>query len=447
MDPSETIKIEGNATHSEEIASSIDDADITTAHARFLETEDPPSINPSSKPKDADMTTAPATSSETEAFAAINSSKPEDATQMAEIAKDSLGENESNEDMAEADVPAGLSNPSPAPETGRAAKKTRSHAPKAPFDKPDFVRDFPYENAELTDHQLGMLICQGPTVRKKWAHYFNSNGHLRPQYHGQLFAKLPNGELKYPEDILLSNVALDLSSAMQRWQQREEREANRKPAKKKKAKKNKASTEPEETDNVPETAHENDPYRSRSRLGSAGLPRDSLASAPISGRRAPPKRGIDRHRSQSPRRDCAAPASGRLTVEPSGVTYRGEHDNSVSATGADRPMRGNSFGPRDGDENRQTGEDEPWLYDPAQPIQRYRAGDLDPVALADLKISIEGIHREVSKLHMKLLAACDNSNNLQFKMNANDLMIKLWTLQNSCWMLQRQVTTDMMEDE
>lgn len=515
MNPSETTKGKEKAPGSED-ATSIENADITTA-----------------------ATVSPVTNS----FTSVSTSaKLKHAKKMTEMAKANLAEDESDEDTTGPATHASSSTRSPALKAGEASKKPKSHAPRNVYDKPESLpRDFPDEHTELADDQIRKLITQGPSFRKRYYNYFVSNGNLRRQYYHLIFEKLPSGEMRYPESILASNLPSRSDTILQRIQQHEEREASGKPVRKKAkmGKKNEAAEEnpePKESQNVPEAMQKNSAptgreplstpvlmplsdtlpkptfqgslkslpepvaataaavtseaqspqpsretdlpsshsYRSRSRSGSTRPSSNSAASHPID---FPPKRlfgSLVRRRSRSPRQNFAASASHTSTAEAaSGSTCRVENTSmapavsaasAVSRTDLDRPMRGNPFGPRNGEGQEKSGEDKTQLYDPVHVqntendsirlyldnqivpfIQRYEAGDMDLMAMGELEKSVAWIHQEVHKLNITLSAACESSSSLQFKINVNDLIMRLLALQKSCWTLQEQVTKSTME--
>ncbi|KAJ5216067.1 uncharacterized protein N7498_002474 [Penicillium cinerascens] len=493
--------------------------------------------------ENANMTTAASASPATNSFTFIStSSKLKHAKKMAELAKVSLAEDEPTEDTTGPGTPTSTSIRPPALNAGEASKKPKSHAPRNVYDKPESLpRDFPDEQAELTDDQIRKLITQGPSFRKRYYNYFVSNGNLRRQYYHLIFEKLPSGEMRYPEYILASNLPSRSDTIQQRIQQREEREASGKPIRKKAkmSKTNEAAednSEPKGSLNVPEAKHKNSAptgkeplstpvlmslvdarpgpilqgsfeslpepavatsaavtsevqspqpsretgppsshsYRSRSRSGSTRPSSNSVASPPISSARNRLSRPLVRRRSRSPRRDFATSASHTSTVEAaSGSTCRAENASAVlavspssaaSKTGLDRPMRGNPFGPRNGEGKEKSGEDKPQLYDPAHMkspendsirlyldneivpfIQRYETGNMDLMAMGELERSVAWIHQEVHKLNIALSTACETSSNLQFKISINDLIMRLLALQKSCWMLQEQVNKTTME--
>lgn len=418
MNSSETTKGKEKATGSEG-ASSIENADMTTA-----------------------ATASPATNSV--AFIST-SSKLKHAKEMTEMAKASLAEDVSDEYTTGPATPASSSIRSPALNAGEGSKKPKSHAPRNVYDKPESLpRDFPDEQAELTGDQIRKLITQGPSFRKRYYNYFVSNGNLRRQYYHLIFEKLPSGEMRYPENILASNLPSRSNTIQQRIQQREEREASGKPIRKKAkmGKKNEdaeENSEPKESQNVPEAKQKNSAptdreplstpvlmplsdtlprptlqgsfeslpelaaatsaavtsevqspqpsreigppsshsYRSRSRSGSTRPSSNSVASPPISSVRNRLSGSLVRvrRRSRSPRRDFVASASHTSTAEAaSGSPCRAENTSAVlaispssaaSRTDLDRPMRGNPFGPRNGGGKEKSGEDKPQLYDPA----------------------------------------------------------------------------------
>lgn len=508
--------------------------------------EKAPGSEGASSIENADMTTAATASPATNSFTSIStSSKLKHAKKMTEMAKASLAEDESDEDTTGPATPASSSIRSPALKSGETSKKPKSHAPRNVYDKPESLpRDFPDEHTELADDQIRKLITQGPSFRKRYYNYFASNGNLRRQYYHLVFEKLPSGEMRYPENILASNLPSRSDTILQRIQQREEHEASGKPIRKKvkMGKKNEAAeedSEPKESQNVPEAMQKNSAptereplstpflmplsdtrskptlqgsfkslpepaaataaavtsevqspqpsretgppssrsYRSRSRSDSARPSSNSVASLPSS----PPQNrrfgSLVRRRSRSPRRNFAAFTSHTSTAEAaSGSTCRAENTSAapavsaastasaVSKTGLDRPMRGNPFGPRNGEGKEKSGEDKPQLYDPAHIrstendsvrlyldneivpfIQRYEAGDMDLMAMGELERSVAWIHQEVHKLNITLSAACESSSNLQFKINLNDLIMRLLALQKSCWTLQEQVNKSTME--
>lgn len=415
--------------------------------------------------EDGESTTSAAGSPEINTLISINASiNPKQAKKREELAKLSLAEDESDNEITEAAVPARPSNPLPAPKAAKHPKKQKSHAPRPSFDKPEQLPfDFPDGEAKLTEDQIRTLICQGPGLRKRYQQYFGSTGHLRQAHYNLICEKLPTGELKYEEHILSSNLGSHWESVLQRFQQREQR-------RKRKTKASEASesvedgTEPKENhDGLEATLKNLTPRKGAARLStttSDGLfePLSGITTAEDSGEG--PSKGASRqiipplipsYRSRSPL-GPAIPSGNILACLPAP-----QYNPCV------RPDRHRSHSPRSRSPRGSSatrGEDETHVYDTAHQnhsmrhldsdlmrvIQIYEAGDLDQLAMDDLARFVQVIQRGTAKLISTLSTADDNSKCPKLKLKVNGLMVKLLSLQLSCFKLQEQLKADMMAE-
>jgi hypothetical protein len=62
----------------------------------------------------------------------------------------------------------------------------------------------------------------------------------------------------------------------------------------------------------------------------------------------------------------------------------------------------------------------------------------------DLAAFVQFVRRGIAKLNTTLSTACDNSKHPKLKLKVHDLMVKLLSLQLSCFKLQDQLKADMM---
>jgi hypothetical protein len=64
--------------------------------------------------------------------------------------------------------------------------------------------DLPSKDDELSEAQIASLCYQPPRVRQAYTRYFANAGTIRAAYANILMERLPNGELRFPEDVLRS---------------------------------------------------------------------------------------------------------------------------------------------------------------------------------------------------------------------------------------------------
>lgn len=415
---------------------------------------------------DGEFTTSAAGSPKTNTFISMDPSiNPKQAKKWEELTKLGLAEDESDNEITEAAVPARPSTALPAPKAADHTKKQKSHAPRPSFDKPEQLPlDFPDENAKLTEDQIRKLICQGPALRKRYHQHFVSSGHLRSAHYNLICEKLPTGELKYEQHVLSSNLGPRWGSVLQRFQQREQRDVPTKPPRKRKTKASKESksvedgTEPKENhDGAEATLKNSTPHKGAARLStptSEGLfgPLSETTTAADNGE-GPSKRPsretipplIPSYRSRSPL-GPARPSGNRLAGLPAP-----QDDPFV------HPDRRRSRSPRGSSATR--GEDEPQLY--AQQIYSTRqyfedaimranriceGSDLDQMTMDDLAAFVQLVQRGIAKLNTTLLIGSDNSKSLELKLKVIDLMVKSLSLQLSCFKLRDQLKADTMAE-
>ncbi|OOQ84207.1 hypothetical protein PEBR_33656 [Penicillium brasilianum] len=62
----------------------------------------------------------------------------------------------------------------------------------------------PNPEDELNDAEIASLCSQPPRIRQRYTNYFASHGVIRAAYYKILFERLPDGELRLPEEVLRS---------------------------------------------------------------------------------------------------------------------------------------------------------------------------------------------------------------------------------------------------
>ncbi|KAJ5727298.1 hypothetical protein N7493_005118 [Penicillium malachiteum] len=100
---------------------------------------------------------------------------------------------------------------SPAPVGGFSASPapTASSAPtRVPRQRMNFhtPKSLPKADEPLQPDQLRELFRCAPCIRKSYNNYFTAHGHLRTEHHSLIFEKNDKGELRFPDDVLASNV-------------------------------------------------------------------------------------------------------------------------------------------------------------------------------------------------------------------------------------------------
>jgi hypothetical protein len=408
--------------------------------------------------EDGESTTSAAGSPENYTFISVNASiNPKQAKKQEELAKLSLAEDESDNEITEAAVPARPSTTLPAPKAADHPKKQKSHAPRPSFDKPEQLPlDFPDGEAKLTEDQIRTLIRQGPSLRKRYQQYFGSTGHLRQAHYDLICERLPTGELKYAEHILSSNLGSHWESVLQRFQQREQRK--RKPKASKESESVEDGTEPKQDhDGLEATLKNLTPRQGAARLST---PTSDGLFEPLSGTTTAADSG-----------EGSSKGASRQTVPPLIPSYRSrsplgplaglpapQHNPFV------RPDRRRSRSPRSRSPRGSSatrGGDEPQLYETAhqdhsmrqyldgdlmRAIQNYETSDLDKMTMDDLAAFVQFVRRGIAKLNTTLSTTCDSSKRPKLKLKVHDLMVKLLSLQLSCFKLQDQLKADMMKE-
>lgn len=80
-------------------------------------------------------------------------------------------------------------------------------------------------------------------------------------------------------------------------------------------------------------------------------------------------------------------------------------------------------------------------------IQRFEAGDLNLLKVEDLAGFNQWINIQVSQLNANLMDASKAGQSQRYRRSLNEIMMKLLTLQNSCYDLEEQLKTARMADE
>jgi hypothetical protein len=407
--------------------------------------------------EDGESTTSAAGSPENYTFISVNASiNPKQAKKQEELAKLSLAEAESDNEITEAAVPA--------PKAADHPKKQKSHAPRPSFDKPEQLPlDFPDGEAKLTEDQIRTLICQAPSLRKRYQQYFGATGHLRQAHYNLICEKLPTGELKYAEHILSSNLGSHWESVLQRFQQREQRK--RKPKASKGSESVEDGTEPKQDhDGLEATLKNLTPRQGAARLST---PTSDSLFEPLSGTTTAADSGegsskgasrqtipplIPSYRSRSPLGPAKPP--GNILAGLPAPQY-----NPFVRTDRRRSQSPRSRSPHGTSATR--GGDAPQLYETAhqdhsmrqfldgdlmRAIQNYETSDLDKMTMDDLAAFVQFVRRGIAKLNTTLSTTCDSSKRPKLKLKVHDLMVKLLSLQLSCFKLQDQLKADMMKE-
>ncbi|KAJ5380788.1 uncharacterized protein N7496_003216 [Penicillium cataractarum] len=90
--------------------------------------------------------------------------------------------------------------PEPASSSVKGTRSKRRMKPTVDLDS------LPNPEDELTDAEIANLCCQPPRIRQRYTNYFASHGVIRAAYCRILFERLPDGELRFPEEVLRSCI-------------------------------------------------------------------------------------------------------------------------------------------------------------------------------------------------------------------------------------------------
>jgi hypothetical protein len=356
--------------------------------------------------------------------------------------------------------------PSPASKSAEIDKKIKLRGPRKPWSQPhDLPKGFPDEKAELTEDQIKQLISQAPSFRKRYCHYFSVNGNIKQAFYNLIFEKKPDGEMKYEDWVLNSNLPCRWDNAMQRWEQRS---SSAKQARKRQTKTSKNKETGEEAIDAKDCDNSVDGTEfSRAKEAerlctpasdvffetsphAAGLPTatDKAATSLV------PESTANRSAQHGPSSSSIHNESFYGSLRQLYRTPRSERLESPFV----RPERRRSRSPR-GNYAAQN-KDEAKAYVPAhlpqsihkclddglaQSIKQYEDVGVELMNLDDLAAFAMRMERNITKVNAALNQASEKFGNMKVKKTLNELMASFLALQMSCMELQEQMERDAMQ--
>lgn len=419
------------------------------------------------------------TSSEVNKSTSPNKTNPKVAKKkrLLEDAKQDLTDTESDE---ETETRSSVDfSPSPAHKSGETDKKIKLRGPRRPWKQPDDLpKSFPDEKAELTEDQIKQLITQAPVFRKKYCNYFAVNGHIKQAFYNLIFEKRPDGEMKYEDWVLNSNLPSRWDTAMQRWEQRSS-SAKQTRKRQTKSSKNKETEEEavdsKDCDNSAEAHHMEGTVISRAKEAARLSERPCTPATEVFYETLPHADGLP---TATDKAATNATATAATTLVPNQSAQHGPSPTSTRnepfsgslrqlyrtprSEGLEspfqRPERRRSRSPRDNYATQNKDEAQPYVSahltqsihqcldnELAQSIKQYAEVEVELMNQDDIVAFAMRMERNITKVNAALNQVSEKFGNIKVKKTLNELMASFLALQMSCMKLQEQIEWDTMQ--